>query len=104
MMETLDAVARHLPRTEDSMPAKIVVWEHNSHVGDARVTAAGDRDAPSASSTGRTPSGAAIILMLVCRSSLTACCILTRRGRLNRSNGATSGIWMKLRKLFPAGL
>lgn len=41
MMETLDALARHLPRTEDGMPARIVVWEHNSHVGDARATDVG---------------------------------------------------------------
>lgn len=41
MMETLDALARHLPQTEDGMPAKIVVWEHNSHVGDARATEVG---------------------------------------------------------------
>lgn len=37
MAETLDALARHLGRT-DGTPAKIVVWEHNSHVGDARAT------------------------------------------------------------------
>lgn len=41
MMETLDALARHLPRAEDGTPAKIVVWEHNSHVGDARATEVG---------------------------------------------------------------
>lgn len=41
MMETLDALARHLPRTEDGLPPKIVVWEHNSHVGDARATQVG---------------------------------------------------------------
>lgn len=39
MAETLDALARHLSR--DGKPAKIVVWEHNSHVGDARATEIG---------------------------------------------------------------
>jgi erythromycin esterase-like protein len=39
MMETLDALAEHigLPRS----PAKMVIWAHNSHVGDARATAMG---------------------------------------------------------------
>jgi erythromycin esterase-like protein len=39
MAETLDALARHLSR--EGKPAKIVVWEHNSHVGDARATEIG---------------------------------------------------------------
>ena len=39
MAETLDALARHLSR--DGKPAKIVVWEHNSHIGDARATEIG---------------------------------------------------------------
>ena len=39
MSETLDALARHLSRPDQ--PAKIVVWEHNSHIGDARATEIG---------------------------------------------------------------
>ncbi len=35
MAETLDALAAHLDR---DAPAKIVVWAHNSHLGDARAT------------------------------------------------------------------
>ncbi|GII66157.1 hypothetical protein Skr01_62420 [Sphaerisporangium krabiense] len=41
MAETLEALAGHLGRRGG--PAKIVVWAHNSHVGDARVTEAGTR-------------------------------------------------------------
>jgi erythromycin esterase-like protein len=41
MMETLQALARHLERK--SIPAKIVVWAHNSHLGDARATEMGWR-------------------------------------------------------------
>jgi erythromycin esterase-like protein len=37
MMETLEALDTHISSTEQQ--AKIVVWEHNSHVGDARATA-----------------------------------------------------------------
>ena len=41
MAATLDALIEHLDRQMGS--AKIVVWEHNSHVGDARATAMGAR-------------------------------------------------------------
>jgi erythromycin esterase-like protein/predicted phosphoribosyltransferase len=37
MADTLDALAGHLTRQRGA-PAKIVVWAHNSHVGDARAT------------------------------------------------------------------
>jgi erythromycin esterase-like protein len=41
MAETLDALVEHL---DGQVPrAKIVVWEHNSHVGDARATEMGAR-------------------------------------------------------------
>jgi erythromycin esterase-like protein len=39
MAETLDALARHLGR--GGQPPRIVVWEHNSHIGDARATEVG---------------------------------------------------------------
>jgi len=41
MAETLHALAAHL-ETEDQS-AKIVVWAHNSHLGDARATEMGER-------------------------------------------------------------
>ena len=37
MAETLEAVANH-HETKSGKPAKIVVWAHNSHQGDARMT------------------------------------------------------------------
>ena len=40
MAETLDALARYLSHTSGK-PARIVVWEHNSHIGDARATEVG---------------------------------------------------------------
>ena len=40
MAETLEALARHLDRRTSG--AKIVVWAHNSHLGDARATEMGD--------------------------------------------------------------
>ena len=39
MVETLVSLEKHLEKT--SFPAKIVVWEHNSHLGDARATEMG---------------------------------------------------------------
>ncbi|BBX45874.1 erythromycin esterase family protein [Mycobacterium cookii] len=38
MAQTLDALLAHLDRRHDETPARIVVWAHNSHVGDARAT------------------------------------------------------------------
>jgi erythromycin esterase-like protein len=42
MAETLDVLGAYLER-RDGGPAKVVVWAHNSHVGDARATEMGQR-------------------------------------------------------------
>jgi erythromycin esterase-like protein/predicted phosphoribosyltransferase len=42
MVDTLDALAGHLSHQQGE-PPKIVVWEHNSHLGDARATEASSR-------------------------------------------------------------
>lgn len=39
MAETLDALVAHL--SSEGEPAKVAVWEHNSHLGDARATEMG---------------------------------------------------------------
>ncbi|MEV2226912.1 erythromycin esterase family protein, partial [Nocardia vinacea] len=39
MADTLDALATHLSRADS--PARIVVWAHNSHIGDAHATEMG---------------------------------------------------------------
>jgi erythromycin esterase-like protein len=41
MMETLAALAAHLEQFQ--RPAKVVVWAHNSHLGNARATQMGER-------------------------------------------------------------
>ncbi len=41
MAQTLQALLAHLERHADEEPARIVVWAHNSHVGDARATEVG---------------------------------------------------------------
>jgi erythromycin esterase-like protein/predicted phosphoribosyltransferase len=38
MAQTLQALLAHLDRHDDATPARIIVWAHNSHVGDARAT------------------------------------------------------------------
>ena len=38
MAQTLHALQAHLDRHDGPEPARIVVWAHNSHVGDARAT------------------------------------------------------------------
>jgi erythromycin esterase-like protein/predicted phosphoribosyltransferase len=42
MVDTIEALAEHLGRTVGE-PAKLVVWAHNSHLGDARATETGTR-------------------------------------------------------------
>jgi erythromycin esterase-like protein len=42
MAETLDALRQHLS-VRNGHPAKIAVWAHNSHLGDARATQMGER-------------------------------------------------------------
>jgi erythromycin esterase-like protein/predicted phosphoribosyltransferase len=42
MAETLEALAAHLDRRVGAGQSKIVVWAHNSHLGDARATAMGE--------------------------------------------------------------
>ena len=58
MAETLDELVEHLDRR--GRETKVVVWAHNSHVGDARATALGARfavaltkPAPPSASSGR---------------------------------------------------
>jgi erythromycin esterase-like protein len=43
MADTLDLLAAHLG-DDGAAPAKLIVWAHNSHVGDARATELGDDD------------------------------------------------------------
>lgn len=42
MLETLNSIADHLEKRFEK-PAKIIVWAHNSHVGDARATEMGEK-------------------------------------------------------------
>jgi erythromycin esterase-like protein len=71
MAETLEALARHLTA---AAPAKIVVWAHNSHVGDARATEMGARGEHTLGQLlrQRYPGQTALIGMTTFRGSVTA--------------------------------
>ncbi len=61
MAETLDALVAHLGR--QGAPAKIVVWEHNSHLGDARATEMGQRGELNVGQVVRERYGADVVLV-----------------------------------------
>lgn len=72
MADTLDALADHLDRP--GTPARIVVWAHNSHVGDARAT---ELAAEGQLSLGqlvreRHPNASRIVGFTTCRGTVTA--------------------------------
>jgi erythromycin esterase-like protein len=61
MSDTLSALEQHLsPRRG---PAKIVVWEHNSHLGDARATEMGERGETNVGHIARERYGDAVVLV-----------------------------------------
>jgi erythromycin esterase-like protein len=43
MADAADALANHLTRRRGGEPARMVIWAHNSHLGDARATQLGDQ-------------------------------------------------------------
>jgi erythromycin esterase-like protein len=71
MAETLEALALHLSA---ELPAKIVVWAHNSHVGDARATEMGERGEHTLGQLVRQrhPGQAALVGMTTWRGTVTA--------------------------------
>ncbi len=61
MADTLDHLVAHLGRRRD--PAKVVVWAHNSHVGDARATDAASRGELTLGQLARERHGAGAVLV-----------------------------------------
>jgi erythromycin esterase-like protein len=92
MANTLDALAAHLDTQVGR--SKIVVWEHNSHIGDARATEQADRylealkAAHDAAMVGRPQ-----------RNRLTRRAIRVRQGRLQQCTEVSAlAKWKVLRK------
>ena len=61
MVETLDALVAHISR--QGGPAKVVVWAHNSHLGDARATDMGQRGELNVGQLVREKSGRDVVLI-----------------------------------------
>jgi erythromycin esterase-like protein len=61
MVETLDALVAHLGRQGGQ--AKVVVWAHNSHLGDARATDMGQRGELNVGQLVREKSGRDVVLI-----------------------------------------
>jgi erythromycin esterase-like protein len=61
MAETLDELVRYLKKRGE--PPKVVVWAHNSHVGDARATELGDQGELNLGQLARERYGAAVKLI-----------------------------------------
>ncbi|MGK2936484.1 MAG: erythromycin esterase family protein [Solirubrobacteraceae bacterium] len=61
MADTLDHLLAHLGRRHD--PAKVVVWAHNSHIGDARATEAASRGELTLGQLARERHGTAAVLV-----------------------------------------
>lgn len=62
MAETLDLVSDYYEKLREK-PSKIIVWAHNSHVGDARATEMGQRDEFSIGQLARERYGNAVYLL-----------------------------------------
>ena len=85
MADTLDRLAAHLQRRGD--PARIVVWEHNSHVGDARMTEMSARGELNVGQLARQRHGGDAVLVGFTTHSGT----VTAASDLGRPGGAQAG-------------
>lgn len=61
MAETLESLVAHLEN--QGQPAKVVVWEHNSHLGDARATEMGERGELNVGQLVRERHGGSVVLI-----------------------------------------
>jgi erythromycin esterase-like protein len=59
MADTLDQLLAHLDRRDDA--SRVVVWEHNSHVGDARATEMAERGELNVGQLARERHGASVV-------------------------------------------
>ncbi len=92
MSETLDALALHLSA---EAPARIVVWAHNSHVGDARATEMGEHGEHSLGQLVRQRyrGQTALVGMTGYRGSVTAASDWGGAAQRKRVRDALAGSW-----------
>jgi erythromycin esterase-like protein len=96
MTETLEALARHLDRPDG--PAKLVVWAHNSHLGDARATEMGARGELNVGQLVRERYGAAAVLVgfTTARGTVTAAADWGEPAERKRVRTPLAGSWEAL--------
>ena len=92
MAETLEALALHLSA---EAPAKLVVWAHNSHVGDARATEMGEHGEHTLGQLMRQRyrGQTALVGMTSFRGSVTAAADWGGRAERKRVRDALPGSW-----------
>jgi erythromycin esterase-like protein len=95
MAETLEALALHLSA---DAPAKIVVWAHNSHVGDARATEMGEHGEHTLGQLVRQRyrGQSALVGMTSFHGSVTAACDWGGPAERQRVRDALPGSWEAL--------
>lgn len=96
MADTLERLSAHLAR--HGTPPKIVVWEHNSHVGDARTTAMGRRGELNVGQLmrERRPENAFLIGFTTYGGTVTAASAWDAPAERKRVRPALSGSWEEL--------
>ncbi len=96
MSETLEALVRHLDRKIGR--SKIVVWEHNSHIGDARATELGDAGEWNVGQLARERFGADAVLVgfSTYTGTVTAASDWGAPAKRMRVNPALPGSWESL--------
>jgi erythromycin esterase-like protein/predicted phosphoribosyltransferase len=98
MADTLDALAGHLERTNGE-PAKVVVWAHNSHLGDARATELGQAGELNLGQLVRERAGAADALLVgftTYAGTVTAASDWDRPAERKRVRRGLPGSWEEL--------
>ncbi|HWA53634.1 MAG TPA: erythromycin esterase family protein [Solirubrobacterales bacterium] len=96
MADTLERLSAHLAR--HGTPPKIVVWEHNSHVGDARTTAMGRRGELNVGQLvrERRPEDAFLVGLTTHSGSVTAASAWDAPAERKRVRPALPGSWEEL--------
>lgn len=96
MADTLDALSRFLDAQDK--PAKIVVWAHNTHLGDARVTQMGEAGEHNVGQLMRQRHGGSAVLVgfTTYTGEVLAASTWGERGRVKRLRPALAGSYSAL--------
>ena len=97
MAETLEALVEHFD-ARGGPPARVVVWEHNSHIGDARATEMGEEGEWNVGQLARERWGGDAVLVgfTTHHGTVTAASDWDRPGERKRVRPALPGSWESL--------